>query len=84
MDPEQEVLELQKQLSQVYLGIAAKYKRMSKINDAYRWDGVAAGIAYDLKNATEIRLNIDALNKEILAKWNDRARELPPDYQGWR
>lgn len=65
MSPEQQLVELEKQLSQLYLGVADKYKQMSKVKDSHRIKVMLSAVDDELKHIAEVRSQIEVLRKRI-------------------
>ncbi len=71
MTSEPQLENLQKQLSQLYLGISDSYKRMSKAKDLYSRQIIQSGIDINLKQAHELSDKIEVIKKDVMTQWNE-------------
>lgn len=74
INPQEELASLEKQLTALYQIIADKYKKMSKVNDEWRLDGMQSGIDHDLQRTRSIRERLTALRKVIAEEWNSKEK----------
>ena len=77
MITEAQLQDLQKQLSQLYLGISDSYKRMSKAKDLYSRQIIQSGIDCTLKQAVVLSDKAEAIKKEIMKRWNETMNDKP-------
>ncbi len=77
MTTEQQLQDLQNQLSKLYLGVSDSYKRMSKAKDLYSRQIIQSGIDGTLKQANELGYKTEALKKEIMKQWNETMNDKP-------
>ena len=79
MTTEQQLQDLQNQLSKLYLGVSDSYKRMSKAKDPYSRQIIQSGIDGTLKQANELSDKTEALKKEWLKYWETKRNEGGPN-----
>lgn len=74
---EEQLQDLQKQLTLKYLAVSDAYKRMSKTKDLYSRQIIQTGIDYDIKYANELSDKIEVVKKEVVKQWDERKNEGP-------
>jgi len=74
MTLEEQLNDLQKQLSQLYIGVSDRYKRMSKAKDLYSRQIIQSGIDGTLKRANELSDKIEIKKKKWLDNWDKKKK----------